>query len=84
MIMPSARLEETDCVGDVFDVRAIDERRVHDYAVKLAEVSVTLKEVRAYYLDAEGLAISAVVSDFPAGAQLLCQCRDYLNSGDPA
>ena len=53
-------------VTTLFDVRAVDERRVHDYAVKLTEVSVTLKEVRAYYLDAYRLAISAVVSGLPS------------------
>ena len=52
----------------VFDVRAVDERRVHNYAVKLAEIPITLKEVGAYYLDAEGLAISSVVSGLPSGA----------------
>jgi hypothetical protein len=63
----SARLE-TDGVRDVFDVDAVDEGRVHYYAVKLAEVSITLKEVGAYYLDAEGLAIISVVSGLPSGA----------------
>lgn len=64
----SARSEKADGVRNVFDVRAVDERRVHNDAVKLAEVSITLKEVGAYYLDAEGLAISSVVSSLPSGA----------------
>lgn len=64
----SARSEKVDGVRNVFDVRAVDERRVHNYAVKLAEVPITLKEVGAYYLDAEGLAIISVVSGLPSGA----------------
>ena len=64
----SARSEKADSVRDVFDVSAVEERRVHNYAVKLAEVPITLKEVGAYYLDAEGLAMSSVVSGLPSGA----------------
>jgi hypothetical protein len=81
---PSTRLEETDGVRDVFDVHGVDEGRVHNYAVKLAEVSITLKEVGAYYLDADRLAIRAVVSGFPSGAQLVCKRSVYFDSGDPA
>ena len=67
----SARSEKGNSVPNVFDVCAVDERGVHNYAVKLAEVPITLKEVGAYYLDAEGLAISSVVSGLPSAAQLV-------------